>query len=86
MSLAETISSETDAPVLCLQVTGTDVGKNGSPVPVPGYSTIYSQQISSGRAGRATRGARPSDLKACAGTVSLRDRGGGKGGERRGIL
>ncbi len=53
MSLAETISSETDAPVLCLQVTGTDVGKNGSPVPVPGYSTIYSQQISSGRAGRA---------------------------------
>jgi len=51
-SLAATIAEETSQSVLCLQVEGADVARNGSPTPVPGHPGVFRQAVGGGRDGR----------------------------------
>src|SRR5262249_28104312 len=54
--LAETILQETGAPVLRLQVEGTEAVNAGPPNPIPGHPGLFLQRIGSGRNGRALEG------------------------------
>jgi NTE family protein len=47
-SLAATIAEETSQSVLCLQVEGADVAKNGSPAAVPGHPGVFRQLVGGG--------------------------------------
>ena len=47
-SLAATIAEETSQSVLCLQVEGADVAKNGSPAAVPGHAGVFRQLVGGG--------------------------------------